>query len=87
VVAVGNLDKVWIPDAAEASVEELKDAFRRHFGVQWDEALNALDTSLAYHAANTAYFSVRDLRQIENLTLDQLTAETGNDRPLNIIAS
>jgi hypothetical protein len=87
VVAVGNLDKVWIPEAAEASVEKLKDAFGRHFGVKWDQALNAVDRSVAYHAANTAYFSVCDLRPIEYLTLDQLTAETGNHRPLNIIAS
>lgn len=86
-VAVGNLDKVWIPDATEASVEQLKDAFRRHFGVKWDQALNAVDRSVAYHAANTAYFSVRDLRRMEHLMLDQLTAETGNHRPLNIIAS
>jgi hypothetical protein len=87
VVAVGNLDNVWIPEAAEASVEKLKDAFGRHFGVKWDEALNALDRSVAYHAANTAYFSVRDLRRMEHLMLDQLTAETGNHKPLNIIAS
>lgn len=86
-VAVGNLDKVWIPDAAEASVEQLKNAFQRHFGVQWDQALNAVDHSLAYNAANTAYFSVRDLRRSERLMLDQLTAESGNDKPLNIIAS
>lgn len=68
-------------------MEKLKDSFRRHFGVQWDQALNALDPSLVYNAANTAYFSVRDLRQIAYLTLDQLTVEKGNARPLNIIAS
>ena len=46
----------------------------------------AADLSVAYHAANSAYIAVRDLRPAENLTLEQLLEKQGIARPVNIIA-
>ena len=64
----------------------MQEAFRRHFGAEWSEVLMAADLSVAYHAANSAYIAVRDLRPAENLTLEQLLEKQGIARPVNIIA-
>jgi hypothetical protein len=45
------------------------------------------DQSFAYNAANSAYFAVRDLRSVENLTLEQLLEKKGGAQPANIIVS
>jgi hypothetical protein len=87
VVAVGNLDKVWIEVPEDVAGEGLQDAFQLHFGAKWDEVLDAANNSFSYNAANNAYFAVRDLRPIENLTLEQLLAEKGIAKPPNIIVS
>ena len=86
-VAVGNLDKVWLAVPEDVVEEELQDAFRLHFGSEWDEVLAVSDKSFSYNAANDAYFAVRDLRPAENLTLEQLLATKGIGQPPNIIAS
>jgi len=65
----------------------LQDAFRSYFGAEWAEVLHVADKSLAYSAANNAYFAVRDLHPVENLTLDQLLEEKGIGQPPNIIVS
>lgn len=86
-VAVGNLGKVWldVPDAV--AEEELQDAFRHHFGAGWDEVLDAANKSFSYNAANNAYFAVRDVSPLENLTLEQLLEKEGIGQSPNIIAS
>ena len=66
---------------------ELKDAFRNYFGVEWTEALDAADLSFAYNICNNAYFAVRGLRPVKNLTLDRLTGKNGVRKPPNIIVS
>lgn len=86
-VAVGNLDKVWLAVPENVAAEELQDAFRSYFGAKWTEVLSVAEKSFAYHATNNAYFSVRDLRPVENLTLEQLLKKKGIDRPPNIIVS
>ena len=86
-VAVGNLDKVWLAVPEDVVEEALQDAFRLHFGSEWDEVLAVSDKSFSYNAANDAYFAVRDLRPAENLTLEQLLATKGIGQPPNIIAS
>lgn len=86
-VAVGNLDKVWLAVPEDAVEEELQEAFRTYFGAAWGQVLAAADKSLSYNAANNAYFAVRDLRPVESLTLDQLLGKKGIDRPPNIIVS
>jgi hypothetical protein len=86
-VAVGNLEKVWPAVPEDVAAEDLKDAFRSYFGAEWAEVLDAADKSFAYNAANSAYFAVRDLRVVENLTLEQLLEKQGGCRPVNIIAS
>ena len=86
-VAVGNLDKVWQEVPEDAAEEELQSAFRSYFGAEWDEVLNAAEKSHAYNAANTSYFSVRDLHPVEDLTLEQLLEKRGLGRPPNIIVS
>jgi hypothetical protein len=87
VVAVGNLDKVWLPVPEDVAEEELQDAFRLYFGAEWDEVLAVADKSFSYNAANNAYFAVRGLRPAENLTLEQLLQEKGIGQSPNIIAS
>jgi hypothetical protein len=84
---VGNLDKVWVAVPEDGTAEELQDAFRRCFGVEWRGVLDATDKSFAYNAANTAYFAVRDLHPEQNLTLDQLLEREGVGKPPNIIVS
>ena len=84
---MGNFDKVWLAVPEDVAAEELRDAFRGYFGVEWDEVLDVTDKSFAYNAANNAYFAVRDLRPVENLTLDQLLEKEGIGKPPNIIAS
>jgi hypothetical protein len=68
-------------------MEELQDAFRNYFGVGWAEALNAADSSFAYNTGNSAYFAVRDLRPVKDLTLDRLPGKNGLGKPPNIIVS
>jgi len=87
VVAVGNLDKVWLEIPEDAAEAELQKAFRNYFGAEWDEILALADKSFSYNTANNAYFAVRDLRPMENLTLEQLLAEKGIAKPPNIIVS
>jgi hypothetical protein len=60
---------------------------RQYFGAEWDEVLAVADKSFPYNAANNAYFAVRDLRPVENLTLEQLLEEKGMGQSPNIIAS
>ena len=86
-VAVGDLDKVWLAVPEDVAEEGLQDAFRRHFGAEWDEVLSVTDKSFSYNAANNAYFAVRDLRPVENLTLEELLEKKGIGRSSNIIAS
>ena len=65
----------------------MQDAFRSYFGAELAEVLDAAKKSFSYHAANNAYFAVRDLRPVENLTLEQLLEEKGIGQPPNIIVS
>ena len=84
---MGNLDKVWLAVPEDVSAEELQDAFGGYFGVEWAEVLDVIDKSFAYNAANTAYFAVRDLHPVQNLTLDQLIERKRVGKPPNIIVS
>jgi hypothetical protein len=83
---VGNLDKIWLAVPEDVAEEELQDAFRSYFGAQWDEVLHAAEKSIAYNAANDAYFAVRDLRPVDNLTLEELLEKKESGQPPNIIA-
>lgn len=84
-VAVGNLDKVWLAVPDEVTAEELRAAFQRYFGAEWAEVLDAAEKSFTYNAANNAYFAVRHLHRLEDLSLDQLLGKKGIGRPPNII--
>ena len=86
-VAVGNLDKIWLSIPADVPMMELQDAFRGYFGVGWDKVLDTADPSFYYNAFNRAYFAVRDLLPVEDLTLDQLSGKDGIDKPPHIIVS
>lgn len=66
---------------------ELQDAFRKYFYAQWDEVLDSAEKSFAYNVFNNSYFSVRNLRPLENLTLEQLLIKRGGHQPPNIIVS
>ena len=82
---MGNLDKVWLVGPDEVAAEEFQAAFEDYFGAKWVEVLDAMDKSLAYNMANNVYFAVRDLRHLENLTLEQLLTEQGIGQAPNII--
>ncbi len=85
--AVGSLDKVWLEVPEDVAEKELQDAFLSYFGVEWAQVLDAAEKSFAYNAYNNAYFAVRGLRPVENLTLAQLLEKKGISRPPNIIVS
>jgi hypothetical protein len=88
VVAVGSLDRVWLEVPEYSEAEALEDAFQRRFGAEWADVLDAVDKSFAYNAANDAYFSVRDIRPVANLTLDELIRKAGGLQPSpNVIIS
>jgi len=74
-----------VPEDVEA--EELQDAFRSYFDAAWAEVLDVAEKSFNYNAFNNAYFAVRNLRPVENLTLEQLLEKTGIGQPPNIIVS
>ena len=84
---MGNLFKIWLSVPDDVSMEELQKAFQTHFGVEWEEVLDAADTSFAYNSANNAYFAVSDLCSVDGLTLDQLLGKNGTGTPPNIIVS
>jgi hypothetical protein len=86
-VAVGNLDRVWLAVPEDVAAEALQDAFGGWFGAEWSEVLDAAEKSFAYNAANNAYFAVRDLRPVENLTLERLLERKEIGQPPNIIVS
>lgn len=86
-VAVGSLDKVWFSVPEDITAEELSNSFRSYFGAEWADVLDVTEKSFAYNAANDAYFAVRNLRTLENVTLEQLLERKGISRPPNIIVS
>ena len=86
-VAVGDLDKVWMPVREDVTPGELQGAFQSYFGAPWNEVLEAADKSFTYNAFNDAYFAVRNLHPVEDLTLADLLARTGIARWPNLIVS
>ncbi len=86
-VAVGNLDKVWLEVPEELSEEAFQQAFRAYFSAEWTEILDTADKSFSYNASNNAYFSIRTIRPVEDLTLNELVEKAGADKPANIIVS
>jgi hypothetical protein len=87
VVAVGRLDRVWLTIPEDVTPGELQEAFYDYFGAKWREILDAAEKTFAYNIFNNAYFSVRDVQPVENLTLDQILENKVIGRPPNIIVS
>jgi len=82
----------WQPRQGLAAVPSLLERrsckwFPKLFGAEWAEVLDVADKSFTYNAANNAYFAVRNLRPVENLTLEQLLEKKGIGQPPNIIVS
>jgi hypothetical protein len=65
----------------------LQNAFGSYFDAQWTEVLDVAEKSFSYNAFNNAYFAVRNLRPVENLTLERLLEKKGIGQPPNIIVS
>ena len=65
----------------------MQNAFQSYFGAEWVKVLDTAEKLFAYNDANNAYFTVGNLRPIENLTLDQLLQDEGDVQPPNIIVS
>ena len=86
-VAVGNLDKVWLEIPEDISEKAFQQAFRSMFEAEWTEVLDTADRSFPYNASNDAFFNVRDLHPVEALTLDQLLEKEAANKPANIIVS
>jgi hypothetical protein len=78
---------VWLAVLEDVAEKEVQDAFRSYFGAEWAEVLDVVEKSFTYSASNDAYFAVRDLRPVENLTLAQLLEKKGISQPPNIIVS
>ena len=84
---MGNLDKVWLEVPEDFSEESLQQSFRTCFGAEWSEVLDTADEAFSYNASNNAYFAVRDIFTVKDLTLDQLLEKEGADIQMNIIVS
>ncbi|MEW6182181.1 MAG: hypothetical protein AB1500_03255 [Bacillota bacterium] len=86
-VAVGSLGKLWLdlPEDID-SMEALQSAFSKHFNADWKDVMVGADQPFGYHAAYDAYFTVRDLRAVTGMTIDQLLEDKGVKKPLNIVA-
>ena len=69
------------------SEEKYKKAFKDYFNKGWEEVLDAVDSSFNYNVYNSVYFSVGDIKSVENVTLDQLLDEEGLNRSCNIVVS
>jgi hypothetical protein len=74
-------------DSEDLAPKELQNEFRRSFGAEWGEVLDVVDPSFAYNAANNAYFSVRDIHPLAEMTLEELLAKETLSQPANIIVS
>ena len=86
-VAVGNLDKIWLEIPEDVLQEDFAKSFKEYFGAEWEEVLDAVDMSFAYNSYNTAYFSVDSIKPIDNYNLVQLLVEMGLHRPPNVVVS
>lgn len=86
-VAVGNLNRVWLDVPLYASSEGLHKAFQNYFGAEWEKVLNAVDKSFQYNTFNDTYFSVDSLKPLENITLDQIIEGNKASQIPNIIVS
>lgn len=84
---MGNLGKVWvdIPDDID-SMEELQSYFNRFFGVSWNDVLVGAEKSFGHHASYDAYFAVKNLKAVTDMTVEQLLEQKSAIRPLNIVA-
>jgi len=87
VVAVGNLDKVWLEIPEDISEKAFQQAFRSMFEAEWTEVLDTADRSFPYNASNDAFFSIRKIHPVEDLTLNELLEKEGARQPANIIVS
>lgn len=67
--------------------EELEESFEKYFGARWSEVLDATDKSPAYNAANSGYFSVRGLRGVKGLNLEELLENNTPIPAANILSS
>lgn len=86
-VAVGNLNRVWLDVPHYASSEELHKAFQNYFGAEWEKVLNAVDKSSQYNTFNDTYFLVDSLKPLENITLDKIFEDNSASQMPNIIVS
>ncbi len=67
-------------------METLRQAFNAYFAAEWDAVMVGADKPFGYHAAYDAYFAVRDLKPVTDLTVDQLLASKDVKQPINIVA-
>ena len=84
---MGSLHKIWLEIPEDLTAERLKNAFRSFFRAEMIDVLDAADNSFEYNAANNGYFAVRNLRLLENLTLEQIQKENRIGRSPNVIVS
>jgi hypothetical protein len=86
VVAVGSLEQVWLDLPDFESKQTLMSAFNAYFNADWNAVMVGAEKPFGYHASYDAYFAVRNLRPVNDLTVDQLLASTGVKKPINIVA-
>ena len=86
-VAVGNLKKIWLEIPLDVTEEEFGMEFREFFGGEWLDILDAVDISFEYNAYNTAYFSVENIKPVEDINIDQLLKRNGLCQPPNVVVS
>ncbi len=71
----------------DVTAERLKNAFKSFFGAEMTDVLDAADESFEYNVTNNGYFAVRNLRALENLTLEKVLKEKGIGTSPNVVVS
>lgn len=83
-IAVGNLGAVWTDFSAEDEVEFKRD-FAGFFGAAWELVMDGAEKPFAMHLYWDGYFSVRDIKPVNGLTLAGLVGPGQTVTRFNIV--
>lgn len=78
---------MWLEAPEDVGGEKFQEAFRSYFGARWQDVFDAAEKSAAYNEGNSGYFSVCNLKRVEDLSLEELLEKIGPIAAPNIIAS
>lgn len=71
-VAVGNLNKIWLEVPQTSDPEILIREFEKYFGAYWHRVKVGADKPFASHIGWQAYFAVSGFKLVQDLMLSEL---------------